>query len=307
MCYYTMRKLAFILFLQFLLVFSVKSQDLQEYFPLKLFFANDEPNPRSIATSTNLSYNDTYQSYEKQFDAYLKEGEHFQYLLDNEIIPNQQKIKGLKQTLVDSLKTGKRIVLQVKGFASPLHKSDYNVNISKRRISSFINELTSNKEVLRYIENKHLLIEALPFGEYSAHESVNDDLDSTHLSVYHMQASYERRIEAELIAIQDLEQPFLYAETTYFDAGKVKQGETVKHSFNIENLGLETLLLEQIAVSCGCSVAETKLQELKSREATQLDIEIDTKQLILGKQVKSITVLYNNGLSKRFVVLLEVV
>jgi hypothetical protein len=97
------------------------SQSLEEYFPLRLFFANDEPNPKSVATTTNLTYTETYKSYEQKFSEYQQQGEYFDFLLENEIIANYNKLKGLKQTLVDTLKTGKRIILQVKGFASPLH------------------------------------------------------------------------------------------------------------------------------------------------------------------------------------------
>jgi hypothetical protein len=45
---------------------------------------------------------------------------------------------------------------------------------------------------------------------------------------------------------------------------------------------------------------------LKSGEHTILKVEIDTNELPIGKATKSITVFYNNGLAKRFVVLLEV-
>jgi hypothetical protein len=289
------------------------AQSLQDYFPLKLFFANDEPNPRSVATSTTLSYSETYKSYEQKFLDYQKQGEYFDALLENEIIPNYQKLKGLKQTLVDTLLTGKRVVLQVKGFASPLHHTDYNVNISKRRISSFVNELkwddpslTSDDDLRKYIDEGKLIIEELPFGEYATNPDANDQLDSLNLSVYHINASYERRVEVEHILILPDSAAYLGASTTYFNAAKTSMGSKIKVDFPVTNLGHSDLTIQRIAVSCGCSIADIQQEVLKAGESTVLRVEVDTNELAHGKDAKSITVFYNNGLSKRFVVLLEV-
>jgi hypothetical protein len=282
------------------------TQSLQDYFPLKLFFANDEPNPRSFATRTTLSYSETYKSYEQKFLDYQKQGEYFDVLVENEIIPNYQKLKGLKQTLVDTLLTGKRVVLQVKGFASPLHHTDYNVNISKRRISSFVNELSSNKELHTFLKNGKLIIEELPFGEYATNPDANDQLDSLNLSVYHINASYERRVEVEHILILPDSAAYLGASTTYFNAAKTSMGSKIKVDFPVTNLGYSDLTIQRIAVSCGCSIADIQQEVLKAGESTILHVEVDTNELALGKDAKSITVFYNNGLSKRFVVLLEV-
>jgi hypothetical protein len=291
----------------------VSAQSLEEYFPLRLFFANDEPNPKSVATTTNLTYTETYKSYEQKFSEYQQQGEYFDVLLENEIIANYNKLKGLKQTLVDTLKTGKRIILQVKGFASPLHKTDYNVNISKRRISSFINELkwndpsiTSDDELINYINNGQLIIEELPFGEYAANPDANDQLDSLHLSVYNLTASYERRVEVEQVIVLPKDAPYLAAKTTYHEAGKIAKGQKITTTFTLENQSENDLKIDRIAVSCGCSVVDIENMLLKSGEHTILKVEIDTNELSIGKATKSITVFYNNGLAKRFVVLLEV-
>lgn len=285
----------------------VSAQSLEEYFPLRLFFANDEPNPRSVATTTNLTYTETYKSYEQKFSEYQKEGEYFDVLLENEITANYQKLKGLKQTLVDTLQTGKRIILQVKGFASPLHLTDYNVNISKRRISSFINELMLNDELINYINNGQLIIEELPFGEYATNPDANDQLDSLHLSVYNLTASFERRVEVEQVIVLPKDAPYLAAKTTYYEAGKIAMGKKITTAFILENYSENDLKIDRIAVSCGCSVADIEKMLLKQGESTELKLEIDTNDLPLGKATKSFTVFYNNGLSKRFVVLLEVI
>lgn len=301
-----MRGSLVILLMFFSLIIKAQEKALQDFFPLKLFFANDEPNPRTNQSVTNLKYDECFKSYNSQFENYLNQGEHFSYLLEGDIIPNNEDFQKMKPILLDSLKSGRRIVLTIKGFASPLHLSDYNVNISKRRIQTFINDLESDNEIKSFIQSKQLIFERLPFGEHSAHESVSDKLDSTHLSVYHMQASYERRVEIDLKQIISIHEALLHSQNAFFDAGRVKHGEVIKHQFHIENIGKDNLEIGKIAVSCGCSVAESELENLEKGEQTKLNVEVNTKDLAHGKQVKSITVFYNNGDSKRFVVLLTV-
>lgn len=287
-------------------------QSLEEYFPLKLFFPNDEPDPKTISSITKTTYQENYKSYELQFEDYKKRGSMFESLLESEIIPNYQKLPGLRQTLVDTLKKGKRVVLQIKGFASPLNNTFYNLKISQRRISSFINELktddksiTSDDGLIDFINNGQLIFVELPFGEYSANHNINDKLDSLDFSVYHISPSYERRIEIEKILILDINAPYLYSEKSFHDLGKIKKGELIKMSFPIQNLGKESLKIERIAVSCGCSVANIQAMELAPLQKSTLDVEIDTKELFPGKEVKSFTVYYNNGVTKRYTVMLD--
>lgn len=303
----------------FPLLFSITSlvsnaQSLEDYFPLKLFFANDEPNPRSFSAETKSTYEDCFRSYELKFEEYKQQGEMFTFLMDSDIIPNYQKLKELKQTLVDTLLLGKRVVLQVKGFASPLHNLDYNLHISQRRISSFVNELMRNDKELssddllpKYINEGKLVIVELPFGEYSANATVNDNIDSLSKSVFHISPSYERRIEIEKVLILPESAPYLYSETCFKNLGKVKEGEVIKWSFPLKNIGNETLEIDRVAVSCGCSIADINNMQLAPNQEEIMNIEIDTKELALGKEVKSFTVFYNNGISKRYTVLLELV
>lgn len=285
---------------------KAQNSTLKDLFPLKLFFANDEPNPRSTNSSTELNYTKTYQSYAVKFEQYQGEGAMFEHLLNGDIIPNYEKIDAVKTILIDSLKTGNRIVLNVKGFASPLHNNTYNVKISERRINSFVNELETNSELKNYILNKQLIIDKLPFGEYTAHEQVNENLDSTHLSVYHMQASYERRIEVELSSIGSNKNPILFSNSNFLDAGNISKGSIVNISFNIENIGEEDLIVEKTMVSCGCSTANLDTTSLPAKSSTDINVSVNTSDLPLGKQSKSITIFYNNGYSKRFVILLDV-
>jgi hypothetical protein len=95
------------------------------------------------------------------------------------------------------LKQGKKVQLQIKGYASPLHEEKYNINLSKRRIKSFVNflELYQGREFSPYLKNGHFQIIELPFGENNADNSVSDNPDDKQKSVFSLDAMLERRIE----------------------------------------------------------------------------------------------------------------
>jgi hypothetical protein len=48
---------------------------------------------------------------------------------------------------------------------------------------------------------------------------------------------------------------FNWSETT-FDFGSIKQGTPVDHEFEFTNLGSEPLIISNVQVSCGCTVAD---------------------------------------------------
>ncbi len=121
---------------------------LREKLPIRLYFHNDEPNPRSWDTLTTLTYEQTYHSYKDLVpDYHTAWGDNdegitaidgfFRDRVDHGFAQLNDFIGLLKQALGE----GQRIELQVRGFASPLAKSDYNANLSLRRISSMVNYL----------------------------------------------------------------------------------------------------------------------------------------------------------------------
>ena len=69
--------------------------------------------------------------------------------------------------MLKKLIKGKTVELHIKGFASPLHDKQYNINLSKRRISSLMNLISSfeNGQLKNYIATGKLKIIKLPLGE----------------------------------------------------------------------------------------------------------------------------------------------
>ena len=89
------------------------------------------------------------------------------------------------------------VELHIKGFASPLHEKQYNINLSKRRISSFINLINcfENGQLQSFLDVGKLKIVELPFGENKSNKHVSDNPKDRKKSVYSKDAMLERKIE----------------------------------------------------------------------------------------------------------------
>ena len=171
--------------------------------------------PRKIIidTTTTLDYAGTYRSYSAKKPAYDSAwaatstgtsaiDAFFAQQVDQGFAQLNDFIALLKQALGE----GQQITLQVRGYASPLAKSDYNKNLSLRRINTLVHymERSGNGELLPYLNGTaenggKLTVWKSPFGKSTADASVSDRLDDLRHSVYSVGAAKERRIEIEQV------------------------------------------------------------------------------------------------------------
>ena len=175
--------------------------------PISLYFHNDEPNPRSLSTTTTLTYKDTYRSYIDKQEEYIKvhidagdtaEAERAKSFFADSVINNYNKLESFLSLLHNDLANGHNVKLLIKGFASPLHTSEYNYILSQRRISSFINQLKQTDTLLvitNGIADGNLMIEEVPFGSTKAQKGVSRSSKDILHSVYGVDAALERKIE----------------------------------------------------------------------------------------------------------------
>lgn len=180
--------------------------------PIKLFFHNDEPNPRSLATTTDLTYFQTYNAYMFRRQEYRDRQEEIADSTERsmslamiesffgEVQYNSEKFEHFIHLLAQDILAGRHVVLTVGGYASPLHNSAYNVNLSKRRISTIVNQLKEyNGGMLRRVMSQpgsgSLEIEEEPFGSSTAPKNVSTSHNDQLHSVYSVDAARERRIE----------------------------------------------------------------------------------------------------------------
>ena len=189
---------------------------LNKKLPVTLYFHNDEPNPKTTDTTTHLNYIETYRNYSALKNKYKREyskgligdlseeakediGDFFIEYVEQGVVD----LKEFSRLLLIELKKGQKLVITVKGFASPLAKSDYNVKLTKRRIQSFVNYLSEhdNGTIKHYINNGSLSFEAIPFGEYTASTFVSDNVNDKKNSIYNRKAALERKIEIQSVSI----------------------------------------------------------------------------------------------------------
>ncbi len=180
--------------------------------PIKLYFENDHPNPKSTADFTELSYEETYLKYKGQYPVYLQkvtEGrdatatlQQTQSLLEffeAEVDKGMQDLALFRAQVWQELQSGKQVSIMVQGFASPLAKSDYNVHLTNRRISAIKNyfeEIDGGKFAPYMLTTpSRLQFIEVPMGEYKANKDVSDNYYDQRNSVYSKDASLERRIE----------------------------------------------------------------------------------------------------------------
>jgi tetratricopeptide (TPR) repeat protein len=190
--------------------------------PIRLYFENDHPNPKTTADVTELSYEETYTKYKSQYPLYLQkvtEGrdslaamQQAQSLLaffDQEVDHGMQNLALFREQVWQALQSGQQVSIMVQGFASPLAKSDYNVHLTNRRISAIKNyfEEIDGGKFAPYMLTTPLRLQFIevPMGEYKANKDVSDNYYDQRNSVYSKDASLERRIEI----IELRTQPFM--------------------------------------------------------------------------------------------------
>jgi hypothetical protein len=185
-------------------------ETLTKRLPVTLFFHNDVPNPKSTDTITALNYRTTYEEYTKLLPLYQEEyasglnpenasiaKEEIENFFLEKVDQGMNDLALFKDLLYKELQKGTKIKLAIKGFASPLAKSDYNVKLTKRRISSLKNYfLAIDNEAFRpfLISNALQLIE-IPYGENKANKLTSDNFHDQKNSVYSKAAALERKIE----------------------------------------------------------------------------------------------------------------
>lgn len=104
------------------------------------------------------------------------------------------------QLLYADLRAGRKVCITVDGYASPLFESLYNVNLSKRRIYSFRNELLhwNNQALLPFWNNGALKLTTVAHGAADSNAvAPSDPLRNPRnvKSVYSMEAAHARRID----------------------------------------------------------------------------------------------------------------
>jgi tetratricopeptide (TPR) repeat protein len=186
-------------------------ETLEDFIPLRLYFDNDEPDKRTRRTTTKKAYDETFADYYNRKEIYMTEyikplknedqryeGEvAMDYFFETEVHRGYDHLQLFSEILLRRLEEGESVEIFIKGFTSPRAKSDYNLALGKRRISSVRNhfQLYGAGVFVSYIESGALKITERSFGETTVSGGVSDDLKDLRNSVYSIDAAKERRVE----------------------------------------------------------------------------------------------------------------
>ena len=181
--------------------------------PLSLYFHNDEPNPHTLDTVTETTYSQTWQVYVQLREEYKASQPRYtdphrrdsvqwavDFFFDSELAACCDNLKQLFQLLYQDLRNGHKVRITLNGYASPLFESEYNVNLSKRRIDCVKNELKAwnDNALLPYLNNGSLRLEMASWGaagtdEVAASDPLRDP--KRRESVYSLDAATDRRVD----------------------------------------------------------------------------------------------------------------
>ncbi|MGB1316293.1 MAG: tetratricopeptide repeat protein [Chitinophagales bacterium] len=176
---------------------------IREMLPVTVYFHNDEPNPKTVDSTTTLSYTDAYNSFIALKDTYYLQNNFNEidaFFYDN----LEQGFIDLKafENLITKLSIENKIVLELSGYCSPLADNFYNNKLAKRRISSIENYLKTNEKIAKALSKGKLSIREIPYGEEKANTTTSDDYFNTKLSIFSTKAALERKVSIVGILVE---------------------------------------------------------------------------------------------------------
>ncbi len=180
-------------------------EQIQSGINIELFFPNDYPDPNTTKTTTNFAYEEIYRKYMRlSLEYYAKGGEegNMYDFIDNHVIAEWKRFSKLMHEIRFLLREGKTVTIDVRGYTSPLATGNYNLNLSKRRVNSIINQIRVREDMGEWLDNGQLKIQEQPFGETKSDSGVSDDRGNAKQSIYSDKASFERRVEIEKVVIE---------------------------------------------------------------------------------------------------------
>jgi hypothetical protein len=161
--------------------------DFQKWIGIGFYFDNDIPNPNTTQTTSNVNYVDTYNSYTSLSNISLyesknstnEEKDQVTTFFNNVVIDNFNQVTELLDSIssffesnktTDQLNTTGKIEIVLDGSSSGIGDANYNLNLSKRRISSVQNFIANwqSGKLNPYLKSGQLSIkDGIATGEFT--------------------------------------------------------------------------------------------------------------------------------------------
>ncbi len=178
--------------------FQTPDSEIHFMFPLFLYFHNDEPDPQSRETATATAYPECQRRYAALRGEYIAHQQNaddsamMALFFDTCVVGNFNHVEELLDYVESLLDDGHSVTINIAGFASPVYQNDYNLNLSHRRIGTFINMIRAWRGGVfdNALDSGHLRIDQRPHGAVSP-TTASQSTDP----VYGLPAALARRIE----------------------------------------------------------------------------------------------------------------
>lgn len=284
--------------------------ELNKRLPVTLYFHNDWPDPKTTSTTTKINYIDNYNDYIALLPQYKKEystglsgdksadaQEDIESFFTEYVDQGVKDLELFRDLVLEELEKGTSLELTIKGFASPLAKTDYNVNLTKRRIASLLNYLRAfDQGVFKaYLDGiasngAKITIREIPFGEYTSNKLISDNPNDQKNSVYSRAASLERKIEIQSISIVSKDSLNVVNSDNFIsDFGKIESQFPVSTVFKITNISEKEVNFQLPEISCECIQVEFSKTTINPGETAELKVLFNPKSE-KGNTIKSILI-----------------
>jgi Protein of unknown function (DUF1573) len=274
--------------------------DLNKKLPVRLYFHNDRPGEDSWDTISPVNYVDSYHNYVRLKKKYRKEYSHgltgdaseeAKEDIDDFFVEFVEQgfldLEEFLRLLIIELDKGYEIEVSIKGFASPLAKTEYNVHLTKRRINSLIKYLRIHNagEFRQYMDGTaenggKLTFIGNPYGEYTANQLISDNPNDAQNSIYSRHAALERRIEIQSVSL--ITKDSTYAKLKFnketHDFGASKKGDILTWEFNFTNTGDENLEIHEMIETTDYLSFELSRSVFKPGESGAIILTWDTSE-----------------------------
>ncbi|MDA9773994.1 hypothetical protein N9B82_03465 [Saprospiraceae bacterium] len=186
-------------------------QDLVQSYSGKLYFHNDRPNQNSVATTTTKTYKETYDKYlslRPRYESRSGDPTGISSFFDNQVIREYNDFLEFLRAIEPELIAGKTYEITIRGHASPLSQTNYNLFLTSRRVASMVNEIRAfnGGSLSTYVGTEpgsRLMITEVSYGESLAPAGISDSRSDTKASIYSVEASRERRVEIIQVTRQE--------------------------------------------------------------------------------------------------------
>lgn len=294
---------------------------IQQLLPLTLYFHNDIPNPRSTSPNTDKNYQELLVDYFKLEAKYKKEysrglkgdlslraEETIEQFFKDYVGHGFEDLEKLAALLKRELEQGKDIRLKIKGYASPLNTSDYNLNLSKRRIASLVNYLKEYEGgyFLPYFSSTasnggSITIFENPLGDSQAADFVSDNPNDKRNSIYSRAAALERKIQIILYSsgntlnqdVSNQEFPMLKWKSKKPILDSISQGERGVYILGFDNVGKSELQIKSIKSASPFISTQIKNNTIQPGESGSIYLLIQTEELKTGKHTFNLSIKTN--------------